>query len=474
MIQAENIEQIEEIKININRLNDELEKYYQNILVEDSNLSRKIVSFQANKKAAIFRWYKYKEAFSAILVEYFINKFSLHQKNILDPFAGVGTALFASSSLGCKSTGIELLPIGQKIIETRIKAHYGFYDNYINKLKSILSEKPWVGINSDDKLNELRITKNAYPNETKKSIESFIKLISTYDNNLKDLLELELLSILEEISFTRKDGQYLRWDYRANRSHGKKVFDKGLIKDFDTAIINKLNEIILDLNENNELYLFDFDIKTAEKEEISLIKGSCLKELPKLNSNTFNAIITSPPYCNRYDYTRTYALELALLGVDERLLSDLRQTMLSCTVENREKNLLQMNSAWSKAIHATKRVDLLETILLYLNEMKKANGLNNNGIIRMIKGYFYEMSCVIYELYRVLQKSAYLIMVNDNVRYAGISIPVDLILSRIAENIGFKINSILILPQKKGSSSQQMGEYGRKELRKCVYVWEKI
>jgi len=45
--------------------------------------------------------------------------------------------------------------------------------------------------------------------------------------------------------------------------------------------------------------------------------------------------MTSPPYCNRYDYTRTYALELALLGIDEQGLLRLRQEMLSCTVENR-------------------------------------------------------------------------------------------------------------------------------------------
>ncbi len=50
--------------------------------------------------------------------------------------------------------------------------------------------------------------------------------------------------------------------------------------------------------------------------------------------------MTSPPYCNRYDYTRTYVLELALLGIDEQGLLRLRQEMLSCTVENRTKGLL--------------------------------------------------------------------------------------------------------------------------------------
>jgi hypothetical protein len=64
-------------------------------------------------------------------------------------------------------------------------------------------------------------------------------------------------------------------------------------------------------------------------------------------------------------------------------------------------------------------------------------------------------------------------MVNDNVRYAGASISVDMILSNIADKLGFHTKNILILPDDKGNSSQQMGMHGREPLRKCVYVWRK-
>jgi hypothetical protein len=40
---------------------------------------------------------------------------------------------------------------------------------------------------------------------------------------------------LEEVSYTRKDGQYLRWDYRSGRKLAKR-FDKGTIHEFSTAI----------------------------------------------------------------------------------------------------------------------------------------------------------------------------------------------------------------------------------------------
>jgi DNA modification methylase len=192
-----------------------------------------------------------------------------------------------------------------------------------------------------------------------------------------------------------------------------------------------------------------------------------------LPAGSYDAVITSPPYCNRYDYTRTYALELAVLGVGEQELIKLRQQMLSCTVENRAKDLLAMNARWAEAIAAANEQELLQTILKYLEEQKARGALNNQGIPRMVRGYFYEMACVVAECARVLKKGAPLFLVNDNVRYAGASISVDLILSAIAERLGLVVENILALPGGKGNSSQQMGEHGREPLRKCLYVWRK-
>jgi hypothetical protein len=152
-------------------------------------------------------------------------------------------------------------------------------------------------------------------------------------------------------------------------------------------------------------------------------------------------------------------------------MTDLRQHMLSCTVENREKDLLDMKPQWSKAIRAADSQQVLHAILVHLEEQKAQGRLNNNGIPRMVRGYFYEMACVIAECARVLRPGAPLLMVNDNVRYAGASVSVDMILSDIAEALGFNVESILVLPNGKGNSSQQMGQHGRDVLRKCVYVW---
>jgi DNA modification methylase len=260
------------------------------------------------------------------------------------------------------------------------------------------------------------------------------------------------------------------------RIGGARPFNKGKIKKFEEAIIGKLTQITGDLKGSSQDLLTAGKIKT-ENRRIEILEGSCLDILPKLKTKDFDFVITSPPYCNRYDYTRTYALELALLGVDEKKIRELRQAMLSCTVENRDKEGLEKrfgHKVYKVAIDAFNSQKALQAILKYLDHLKALKELNNPGIARMVKNYFFELSLVIAECSRAMKKNARFIMVNDNVRYAGITIPVDLILSDFAEAAGLFVEKIWVLPIGKGNSSQQMGNHGREELRKCVYVWKKL
>ncbi len=458
------------LKETIIELDKKLEQTFFDKLEVCRDLSRVLVSFQGNKSRPSYRWYKYKEGFSASLIDYFLNENGLDSGRILDPFAGSGTTLFVAGERGLQAEGIELLPICQQIIKKREILETKLIEQDILDLQNFISQKIWESEVEKDVLNELRITGSAYPKETKDNIEKFSAAIKKVANkNVREALEFALLCILESISYTRKDGQYLRWDNRSGkRDNVKKPFNKGVIFDFSTAITGKIKEIIEDLQANN---LFKNE---TEQKKIKLYEGSCLYIMPSLSADFYDGLITSPPYCNRYDYTRTYALELALLGVDEKGLVDLRQRMLSCTVENKAKDLLGINPKWQKAIEVADNQKLLQKILEYLRVEKDEKRLNNDGILRMMRGYFYEMACVIAESARVLKQGAPLIMVNDNVRYAGVSISVDLILSDFARQLGFKIEKILVLPGSKGNSSQQMGEHGREVLRKCVYVWRKL
>lgn len=81
--------------------------------------NRQFVSFQANKEEPVYRWFKYKEGFSSSLVKFFLTRYADKPGRILDPFAGVGTTLFAGQALGWESYCVELLPVGIFVMETR-------------------------------------------------------------------------------------------------------------------------------------------------------------------------------------------------------------------------------------------------------------------------------------------------------------------------------------------------------------------
>lgn len=450
---------------------DDIETRYRSLLRTEASLNRQLVSFQANKYQPRYRWFKYKEGFSAALVRHFLATCRIPRGGrVLDPFAGSGTTLFAASEMGHAADGIELLPLGSAIVAARQAANVLCREaGRMAAFRALVASRAWQNWSGQMPFNELPITAGAYPSETAHSIRRYLSWLDS-QNTAEEacLLRFALLSSLEEMSYTRKDGQYLRWDRRSSKSQGAKKFDKGNIATFDVAIEAKLAQIIQDIDG-----MALFSSAAAEPGGIRLYEGSCLEVLPTLDSRSYDCIITSPPYCNRYDYTRTYALELAMLSVNRNRLSELRQAMLSCTVENRAKDLRAMNPEWMPALELVARHTVLQAILDFLEEERISRRLNNGGIVRMVRGYFEEMACVIHEAARVLVPLAPLVMINDNVRYAGIAIPVDLILSDFAIELGFEIETIMVLPNGKGNSSQQMGAFGRQPLRKCVYVWRK-
>lgn len=61
----------------IDDLDQALHQRFRTKIVIDAALNRSLVSFQANKQLLGYRWYKFKEAFSAPFVEYILDKYQI-------------------------------------------------------------------------------------------------------------------------------------------------------------------------------------------------------------------------------------------------------------------------------------------------------------------------------------------------------------------------------------------------------------
>ena len=322
---------------------------------------------------------------------------------------------------------------------------------------------------SDHSFPHVRITEAAFPPETESAIARARAFLSTVeDRPMRTLLDFACMSILEAVSYTRKDGQYLRWDYRSGRELRARV-NKGRLPSFTEALGARIFEMLQDIGPLKQ----EFGGASPE-----LLTGSSLDLLRSFPDRSFDMVMTSPPYANRYDYTRTYALELAWLGYGQDDFARLRQSMLSATVENKPK------LEWLRETYRCDSRILDDAIGMYGSQAviaevldilrEHAAELGNRHVIRLIEGYFLEMALVVAELGRIVRPGGTVIMVNDNVQYHGEEVPVDLVLSDFAEQSGFRCGKIWTLPRGKGNSSQQMRQYGRREIRKCVYQWERV
>jgi len=414
----------------------QITRRFANRVTVDHTLKRQVVSYQGNKDQPGLRWMKYKEGFSRTLVERFIKE--RKPSSLLDPFSGLGTAPLVAAGHGISATGIEIMPVG--VLAASGIAHTA---NGLDKedlrdignemVRRISCRKP---ASRDFAFPHVAITEKAFPKKTEAEIAKAREFVAGIKNPA----------------------------YRSGRNLRANV-DIGEIKSFPDALKERLSDMVEDIESVKENY---------GKCYPTFVTGSCLELLRKIPEGSYDLIVTSPPYANRYDYTRTYAIELAWLGFDQSGFRELRQKMLSATVENKSKlewleGIYEDDLAKAGSMYAKQPV--LNEVIEILNNRR--GELSNPHIIRLIEGYFFEMAVVISEMARIVKPGGAVIMVNDNVQYHGEEIPVDFVLSDFAEQVGFRCTNILKLPRGKGNSSQQMATFGRREIRKCVYEWVK-
>lgn len=465
-----------------------LENKYWAITEITDKFNRQNVSYQLSKKDRLHRWLKYKEGFSSELVRILFEDLGLTVgDNVLDPFMGSGTTALVAQMEGLNSVGFDILPMSK----ISILAKSAVYDYDLEELNTLIADIEALNTphNYTTVTPYISTTKDGYPEQTAKDLafynEYFAK--SNYSKGAMVLLKLCTLNTLENISYSKKDGQYLRWDCRcpkiiaANEERQKKgkkpfvvILNKGELPSLKEALVTELKNVVEDIK------YIQTTIRPTPT-QCNFIEGSALFEMTYLAANSINGVISSPPYCNRYDYTRTYAMELAYLGVSDAEVKKMRQDLLSCTVESKSKiEILRAHYSsigreldFERIHNIIKSNPVLSEILNALKQRYKNGEVNNKGIIPMIEGYFTELTFIFAELYRVCVSGAKIAFVNDNVRYAGEVIPVDYLTTMLAETLGFIPEVVYTLKQQKGNSSQQMKKYGKVNLRKSITIWRK-
>jgi len=393
-----------------------------------------IVGSVRDKDKPIYRWHDYKHSFSKDLVDKLIDEVKLSEGSwILDPYVGSGTTLLACKEKSIGGIGYDISPFAVFLTNTKL-------DNYsknelIKSLQNILKKTSNSNSNNNYDLPDIPLIKKAYRKGIWNEISSIRRQILKIkvDKN-RNFLLLALFSILESVSNTTKSGGFLRITKRKIR--------KGTVK--------------IRFKESALSMIGDLEVETLRKNKAYLIAH--IGDARKLRTRRmYNAIITSPPYLNRHDYTRIYSLELILNFIkDNEQLKKLRYDTLRSHVEARKKYNSNGYTQPTKLTSIIKRIE--------------KNGTNNGQITAMISGYFEDMYLCLKEMKRVLNPNGKIALVVSNVRFSGVSIPVDELLAKIGEAVGLKIKEIRIV-RFRGNSSQQMRDYKKRLSRESIIIW---
>lgn len=410
------------------------QKYHNHLQVRLD--ARRLVTYVPNKALPVYNWFKFKEGFSRQLVTELVAQFGLTKRDLVfDPFAGCGTTLLTCKELGISAAGLDVLPTSVFVASVKLRD----WENLDELLAAVqrLMNAPYREPKS--KWPDVRIINLAFTPDVQKQILFFKEQIERFESPVRDFLMVGLLSILETVSRTSKDGQFLR----LVEKHIPPVRD---------ALRSALSTMISDLSQQHEA-LFK-----SGKARAQVAVGDARDEgWAKRYRARVAAIITSPPYLNRYDYSRTYALELCLLTVkSHREMVEVRHSLLRSHVESRE--------------HTGKAVKL-PSLDEVLTELAKKD-LNNNRLPVMVQGYFEDMNLVIKNMSAALKPGGQVALVVANAQFAGENVPVDLMLSELAADHGLTTEDIWIT-RFKGNSSQQMAVWGRRPVRESIVFWKK-
>lgn len=413
-----------------------LENKYSGLFEERPDC-RRLVTYVLNKKLPLYNWFKYKEGFSRELVVRLIREFALGKGDaVFDPFLGCGTTLLACKEFGIHGVGIDMLPTSVFVAKAKL-TDWPDIDTLLRGVQKLTSTPYREPISS---FPDVRIVNLAFTKVAQRELLFFKEEIETFDQPVQNFLMLGLLSILENVSSTSKDGQFLR-------------LVKRIIPPVRDALRSVLAQMIADLS---EIRMFGFPPQTKTK---TLVMQADAREmcLPGKYLGKVAAVITSPPYLNRYDYSRTYALELCLLTVKtHKDMVNVRHSLLRSHVESRE--------------HPGKGINLpaLDEVLREV----RAKPLNNERLPIMIAGYFEDMNLVIRNIAAYLRPGGRAALVVANAQFNGENVPTDLMLCELAQDYGLISESIWVT-RYKGNSSQQMAIYGRRPVRETIVFWRK-
>ncbi len=393
------------------------------------DLGAPVVNHQLNQlrdcDRAAHQWYRFVLSYPPHLVQTYITRFGLGAHHcLLDPFCGTGTTVVEGKKLGIPSLGIEANPMGWFAGTVKLDwqpdpaALLTIAQEVAVQAEQVLrsQDSPWRSLSPDCERLILRNSISPLPlHKTLILLEQIdTQVHPSYNRHLKLALAKAILTSISNLHFAPEV------------SVGKPKEDAPVIEAWLAAV----KDMATDLAELQTLPDTPAQIYHADARNIPAV----------LNPHPIDAVITSPPYPNEKDYTRTTRLESVLLGfIQNRAeLRQLKQGLLRSNTRNVYKG--DTDDQWVANHAEIQRI--AHAIEARRIELGKTSGFERL-YHRAVKQYFGGMAKHLAELRSVLRPGAQLAyVVGDQKSYLQVMIRTGELLADLAQGLGYDVVGI--------------------------------
>ncbi|MBW4692372.1 MAG: site-specific DNA-methyltransferase [Lyngbya sp. HA4199-MV5] len=381
---------------------------------------------------AAHNWYRFVLSFPPHLVRDYLQRFGItSEQRVLDPFCGTGTTVVECKKLGIPSVGVEANPMAH--FAGRVKTNWHpDPDRLLNHAKQIaddalaaltpaeepgsLGAAPLRSLNDEQAALILKNSISPLPlHKTLVLLEHLTqKATAPYYDHERLALAKAIVNSISNLHFGPEVGV------------GRAKADAPVVECWLEAIATMAN----DLRELKSCSPVEAIVHHADSRQLVNVLEPC----------SIDAVITSPPYPNEKDYTRTTRLESVLLGFINTK-ADLRALKQGLVRSNtRNVYAADEDDRWVTDHAEVQRIaNEIEARRLALG---KTSGFERL-YARATKLYFGGMARHLAELRQFLRPGAQLAyVVGDQASYLRVMIRTGQLLADIARSLGYEVLAI--------------------------------
>ncbi|MDQ1557237.1 MAG: hypothetical protein QOD32_297 [Pyrinomonadaceae bacterium] len=383
--------------------------------------------------AAAHEWYRFVLSFPPHVVRDYLERFGVRSEHqLLDPFCGTGTTLVEAKKLGIPSIGIEANSMAH--FASRIKVDWTPEPEGLIKHAQLVADATLIRLQAEGGVEDsasatnfqlrtlppesfkLLLTDSISPVPLHKTLILLETLRAHYD---KRYHQHELLALAKALVFSVSN---LHFGPEVGVSASKKL-DASVVGAWQANVGAMAN----DLRELQRQGDTPTEVHHADARHLQNI----------IKPHSIDAVITSPPYPNEKDYTRTTRLESVLLGFisNKAELQALKRGLLRSNTRNVYKG--DDDDKWIVEHSEIQRIaNAIETRRI---ELGKTSGFEKL-YAKATKLYFGGIARHLSELRGLLRPGAYLAyVVGDQASYFRVMIRTGQLLADIAQSLGYQL-----------------------------------